>query len=134
MLSFIKCFERVLIKIILDLFPDIPPDPWGVSLCCSYFAIGMNEMNEMNFFFKMSLLFLCSLLLNLFVCTMFFHNFPNVFFLIFTFITLRFLGCYFENFFNCFLFYLVYSHFSSWVYYNNLLLPVEVFNFILWRL
>ena len=48
MLSFIKCFERVLIKIISDLFPDIPPYPWGVSLSCSYFAIGMNEMNEMN--------------------------------------------------------------------------------------
>jgi len=48
MLSFIKCFERVLIKIISDLFPDIPPDPWGVSLSCSYFAIGMNEMNEMK--------------------------------------------------------------------------------------
>ena len=29
MLSFIKCFERVLIKIISDLFPDIPPYPWG---------------------------------------------------------------------------------------------------------
>ncbi len=47
----------------------------------------------------MSLLFLCSLLLNLFVCNMFFHNCPNVFFLIFTFITLCFFGgCYFEKF------------------------------------
>jgi len=46
----------------------------------------------------MSLLFLCSLLLNLFVCTMCFHNCPNVFFLIFTFITLRFLECFLKTF------------------------------------
>ena len=51
----------------------------------------------------MSLFFLCSLilnlfLLNLFVCTLFFHNSPNVFFLLFTSITLRFLGCFLKTF------------------------------------
>jgi hypothetical protein len=46
MLSFIKCFERVLIKIISDLFPDIYDDLPTNIVVMTQFAHSSNQGNQ----------------------------------------------------------------------------------------